>query len=177
MNYNYYGYEGDTPWGCEQYDEQSWPKGFLYMHFCQQEHQEFATTGVVISYMKMDEVERWRGTSVGHRGEDYEQFKARKAEKLLDTLERHFPGLRSCIKHYYTSTPLTYLDYTGTEGGSMYGVAKDVALGPACRVPHKTKIPNVLQTGQNINSHGMLGVLVGTMVTCNEILKGGWFKD
>ena len=177
MNYNYYGYEGDTPWGCEQYDEQSWPKGFLYMHFCQQEHQEFATTGVVISYMKMDEVERWRGTCVGHRGEDYEQFKARKAEKLLDTLERHFPGLRSCIKHYYTSTPLTYLDYTGTEGGSMYGVAKDVALGPACRVPHKTKIPNVLQTGQNINSHGMLGVLVGTMVTCNEILKGGWFKD
>lgn len=171
MNYNYYGYEGTTPWGCEQYDEQSWPKGFLYMHFCLQEHQEYATTGVVISYMRMDEVAQWQGTPVGRRGDDYEAFKQRKAERLLDVLERHFPRVRSCIKHYYTSTPLTYLDYTGTEDGSMYGVAKDVRLGPACRVPHKTKIPNLLQTGQNINSHGMLGVLVGTMVTCNEIMR------
>ena len=52
----------------------------------------------------------------------------------------------------------------------MYGIAKDVSMGPACRVPHKTKIPNLFQTGQNINSHGMLGVLVGTIVTCSELL-------
>ena len=52
----------------------------------------------------------------------------------------------------------------------MYGIAKDVAKGAAYRVPHRTKVPNVLQTGQNINSHGMLGVLVGTIVTCSEFL-------
>jgi len=27
-----------------------------------------------------------------------------------------------------------------------------------------------LQTGQNINSHGILGVIVGTIVTCSELL-------
>ena len=53
----------------------------------------------------------------------------------------------------------------------MYGIAKDINLGVACRVPHRTKIPNVFQTGQNINSHGMLGVLVGTIVTCSELLS------
>lgn len=52
----------------------------------------------------------------------------------------------------------------------MYGVAKDVNCGIANRVPHKTRIPNVLQTGQNINSHGMLGVIVGSIVTCSELL-------
>ena len=52
----------------------------------------------------------------------------------------------------------------------MYGIAKDVALGPAARVHHRTKIPNVLLTGQNINSHGILGVIVGTVVTCSELL-------
>ena len=52
----------------------------------------------------------------------------------------------------------------------MYGIAKDVSLGAACRVPHRTRVPNVLQTGQNINSHGILGVLVGTIVTCTEIV-------
>ncbi len=170
MNYNYYGYQGDTPWNCENYTEASWPEGFLYMHFCPEGEPKCTTTGVVLSYMRMDDVEQWKGTHVGHRGQDYNDFKERKAERLLDVLEQHFPGIRSKIKHYYTSTPLTYLDYLGTEGGSMYGNAKDIAQSSAYRVPQRTRIPNVLLTGQNINSHGMLGVLVGTIVTCSELL-------
>lgn len=170
QNYNFYGYNEDSPWDCENYDEQSWPKGYLYMHFCQKPEPHFAKTGVILSYMQMKEVEQWCGTKIGHRGTDYEAFKQHKAEKLLASVEQQFPHLRDHIKHYYTSTPLTYQDYTGTEGGGMYGVARDIHLGNACRVPHRTKIPNVLQTGQNINSHGILGVTVGTIVTCSELL-------
>ena len=170
MNSNFYGYIQDSPWGCEQYDEASWPKGYLYMHLCYEPMPKYAKTGVILSYMQMADVEQWKGTRVGHRGEDYEAFKHEKAERLITVLEQEFPGLRDNIADYYTSTPLTYQDYTGTEGGSMYGIAKDVSLGAACRVPHRTRVPNVLQTGQNINSHGILGVLVGTIVTCTEIL-------
>jgi all-trans-retinol 13,14-reductase len=80
------------------------------------------------------------------------------------------PGILKAIEDYWTSTPLTYLCYTGTPEGSMYGVAKDINLGPAGRIHHRTRVPNLLLTGQNINSHGILGVLVGTMVTCGELL-------
>lgn len=170
MNYNYYGYNQSSPWNCEQYTDGMWPKGFLYMHFCQEPHPEFADTGVILSYMQMKDVEKWQGTNVGRRGKDYEDFKRRKAEKLLASLEQHFPGIGNEVEDYYTSTPLTYLDYTGTEGGSMYGIAKDVNKGAAYRVPQRTKVPNVYQTGQNINSHGMLGVLVGAIVTCSEFV-------
>ena len=170
LNYNYYGYQGSTPWDCERYTDDSWPKGFLYMHFCPKAKTDFASTGVILSYMQMADVERWQHTSVGRRGEDYEAFKREKAEKLIDTLEQHFPGIRAGIKKYYTSTPLTYLDYTGTEGGSMYGNVKDIHMGATYRVPQRTRIPNLYLTGQNINSHGMLGVLVGTIVTCSEFL-------
>ncbi len=170
QNYNFYSYNGDTPWGCEQYDEQSWPKGYLYMHFCQEQKPRFAKTGVVISYMHIEELKQWFGTKVGHRGADYEAFKQHKAEKLLESVEQQFPGFRDSIKHYYTSTPLTYQDYTGTEGGGMYGIARDIHLGIGCKVPQRTKVPNLLQTGQNINSHGILGVTVGTIVTCSELL-------
>jgi len=52
----------------------------------------------------------------------------------------------------------------------MYGVVKDINNGAAYRVSHKTKVPNLFLTGQNINSHGALGVLVGTIVTCSELL-------
>ena len=170
LNYNYYGYQEYTPWDCEKYTEETWPKGFLYMHFCSKDKAKFASTGVILSYMQMEDVEKWKGTSIGQRGKDYEEFKRQKTEKLLDTLEQHFPSIRNNIKAYYTSTPLTYLDYTGTERGSMYGNTKDIHMMAACKVPQRTRVPNVYLTGQNINSHGMLGVLVGTIVTCSEFL-------
>ena len=105
-------------------------------------------------------------------------MKKRKAEQLIDCVCKDFPDLRNAIAGYETSTPLTYFDYTGTEGGSMYGIAKDINLGPASRVHHRTKIPNLLLTGQNINSHGILGVMVGTIVTCSELLTSEYiFQD
>ena len=52
----------------------------------------------------------------------------------------------------------------------MYGVVHDIQAGIGSRVSHRTRIPNLLLTGQNINSHGILGVLVGTLITCGEIL-------
>lgn len=170
MNYNYYGYNQDTPWDCEKYTDSDWPRGFLYMHMCHAIRPVFAKSGVVLSYMRMGDVEKWKGTKVGHRGSDYEDFKRRKAELLLGSLEKHFPGLTAGIERYYTSTPLTYLDYTGTANGSMYGNAKDIHLGSACRVSHRTRVPNLYLTGQNVNSHGMLGVMVGTIVTCSDFL-------
>lgn len=177
MNYNLYGYNSDTPWECEKYDDESWPKGYLYMHFCQEQIPLYAKTGVILSYMNIKELEPWYGTRVGERGADYESFKKEKAEKLISSVEKQIPGLSDNIQYYYTSTPLTYLDYTGTEDGSLYGVAKDISPSSAHAVPHRTRIPNVLFTGQNINSHGMLGVLVGTIVTCSGFLTAKAIHD
>ena len=85
-------------------------------------------------------------------------------------METHFPGLRSQVAAYYTSTPLTYISYTGTERGSMYGVARDVKSMAAGRVPARTRIPNLYLTGQNINSHGILGAIIGSIITTGELL-------
>lgn len=170
MNTNYYGYNGISPWNCEHYTDEDWPKGFLYMHMCHKDKAQWAKSGVVLSYMNMDEVLRWKGLPIGRRGDDYEAFKRKHAERLIAEVEKHQPGFASSIESYYTSTPLTYIDYTGTEGGSMYGIAKDINLGPSGRVPYRTKVPNLLLAGQNVNSHGMLGVIVGTIVTCSELV-------
>lgn len=170
MNTNYYGYEGDSPWGCEYYSDETWPKGFLYMHMCHQDRAQWAKSGVILSYMNISDVEQWKGSKIGARGESYEKFKNDHALKLIDKVNNHIKGFKESINTFYTSTPLTYLDYTGTEGGSMYGVAKDINLGPAGRVPYKTKIPNLFLAGQNVNSHGMMGVIVGTIVTCSELI-------
>jgi all-trans-retinol 13,14-reductase len=170
FNSNFYHYKGNSVYGCENYTQQDWPKGFLYMHHCPSVAPQYAETAVVLSYMNFEEVARWKGTSVGRRGEDYENFKRQKAERLLDELEKQMPGTRSDIECYYTSTPLTYLDYTGTENGSMYGRLRDCSEPVQNMVSQRTKIPNLFLAGQNTNSHGALGVIIGAIITSSELL-------
>ncbi len=170
MNSNLYLYRGDTTWGCEKYTYQTWPECILYMHFCHEKNPVFARTGEIITYMSFDEMAPWYGTRQGNRGEDYETFKKQKAEKVIKALEQEVPGLSDSIECYYTSTPLTYLDYTGIPDGAMYGVAKDVDMMNMGNIPCKTRVPNLLLTGQSTVLHGMLGVLAGSLVTCSEIL-------
>ena len=120
--------------------------------------------------MDYRETEQWAETRIGQRGESYGQFKFRKAERLLDALEQEMPGIRGDIEEYYTSTPLTWRDYTGVPEGAMYGTAKDVNLVGAGCISPRTNIPNLLLAGQCVTLHGMLGVLAGSLMTCSEQL-------
>lgn len=121
--------------------------------------------------MNYDEVRRWEGTCVGHRGEDYETFKQKKAELLIDALEEEIPDIRYYIEDYYTSTPLTYYDYTGIPDGAMFGIGKNVQTIGLNSISCRTSIPNLLLCGQSITSHGMFGVIAGSFIACSEILS------
>ena len=169
LNSNFHGFHTDSPWNMTGTIDADWPQGYLYMHHCHEPHPTTARSGVVLAYMSMDAVKRWKDTTIGHRGEDYEQFKHDMAERLIDAVEQDFPGFRASLADYYAATPLTYRDYTLTPAGSIYGLAKNVN-NIADRVSFKTKVSNLLLVGQNINSHGMLGVLVGTMTVCRHLL-------
>jgi all-trans-retinol 13,14-reductase len=89
---------------------------------------------------------------------------------FIDRIGKQFPGIRDKIKTYYTSTPLTYRDYTGTLEGSIYGIMKDCNNPLKSFILPRTKIPNLLMTGQNINLHGVLGVTIGSLLTCGELI-------
>ena len=169
LNSNFYGFSTDSPWQMNGDIGDKWPQGYLYMHHCHEPNPKYARGGVVLAYMSMDAVRNWSDTSIGQRGDDYERFKAHMAERLLDSVEKDFPGLRDAVEAYYAASPLTYRDYTSTPEGSIYGLEKNVN-NIADRVSYKTKVSNLLLVGQNINSHGMLGVLVGTMNVCQHLL-------
>jgi all-trans-retinol 13,14-reductase len=170
FNSNFYHYNTGEVWNCAQYTETDWPRNFMYMHLCSSADQRYADAGLVFAYMNFKDVARWQGTGRGRRGEDYEAFKRQKAERLLEELTRQMPGLRQHIESYYTSTPLTYLDYTGTEEGSMYGILRDCTEPVQTVVSQRTKVSNLFQVGQNINSHGILGVIIGSVITSGEFL-------
>lgn len=169
-NSNFYGFRVDTPWDVTGKVDGTWPQGYLYMHYCHEDNPRFAQSAVILSYMSMDAVKQWECTTVGHRGSDYEQFKKDMAERLISLVEKDFPGLRDSIADINTATPLTYRDYTLTPNGSMYGLAKNVQMGVAGSILPKTKVPNLLLAGQSVNAHGMLGVLVGSMKVCAQLI-------
>ena len=170
MNSNYYYYRKPDVWAAMDYDPDNYPESFLYMHQCSEENQKFAVGAQLISYMHWDDVKMWENSTIGRRGADYKEFKQRIAEKCLRRLEECLPGTISAIEAYETSTPLTYRDYTGTRLGSMYGILRDKNYPAQTLVSQRTKIPNLYMTGQNINSHGVLGVTIGAALTCAEFL-------
>jgi len=170
LNSNFYGFRTDSPWKMTGNVDEKWPNGYLYMHHCHEKNPKFAKSGVILSYMSIDALSKWNDTKIGRRGADYERFKQEMADRLLDSVENDFPDLRDKIADYHAATPLTYRDYTSTPDGSIYGLAKDVNKGIAGRVSFRTKVPNLFLVGQNINSHGMLGVLVGTMNVCTQLI-------
>ena len=173
MNSNLYYYRSSSVWDWQK-NGKEWPQWLLYMHFCHIESNhalpQYAQTGEILTYMSYDEVRQWSGTSIGHRGEDYEEFKRKKAEAVIKALEEEVPGINDQIEQYYVSTPLTYQDYTGTLEGSIYGVARDVQTLVTGTVNCRTSIPNLLLTGQSTACHGMLGVLASSLVTCSEVI-------
>ena len=175
FKYNYYCHKEGHVWTVADYTEENWPLGYAIFLSATSKTTEYAEAMSVITYMKYDEVKEWEHTfntvsAVNNRGETYEAFKKRKAEKLLDEVEKKFPGLRDCIYSYYTATPLSFRDYIGNDDGSMYGIVKDYKDPLRTFISPRTKLPNLYFTGQNLNLHGILGAAMSALVTCTAVM-------
>lgn len=124
----------------------------------------------LLTPMNWSECEQWSHTEVGRRGEDYKAMKKRVADECITLAERFIPGLRDRITGCYTSTPLTYRNYTLTPEGSAYGLRKDFRNPMITLLSPRTPISNLLLTGQNLMLHGLHGVTMTALFTCAEIL-------
>ncbi len=178
MNHNFYHFKTeDDVWTQHLSDENTWPKIWILGMSAPKVDGQFADSLTILTYMNYQEVKSWEKTfntasNENSRGKSYDDFKQRKAEKLLDAVEVKFPGLRTKIKSMHTSTPLSYRDYIGVSDGNMYGFQKDSDDPMLTFVSTKTKVENLYLTGQSVNMHGVLGVTISAVTTCNSILGG-----
>lgn len=176
LNKNYYHCKNSSEvWDAQNYNEENWPKAFMASMNASKKDDGWAEGMTFITYMKYSDLEPWKDTfntvaDVNDRGESYEDFKTRKTNRFLEEIEKKFPGIKDCIKSVHTSTPLSYRDYIGGYNGNMYGYEKDCDNPMKTFIPSKTKLDNLYLTGQSINMHGVLGVTIGAVVTCSEIL-------
>ena len=171
LNYTgYYAPDYEGVWKCAEYTNENWPRGFMYITPPITDNDVFAQKMIVNTIMNFDTVKQWEKTTVGKRGEEYKTFKKQCEDKILDMMEKVFPDFRSKIDSIFSASPLTIRDYYGTKEGANYGTVKDCNNMAASNIAIRTKLHNLLLTGQNINLHGILGVPLTAISTCGELL-------
>jgi len=164
-----YIYDDDNLWSYCQYNPNTSSKAVLVNYQLPAVGETCTRNIDLLTPMHWEEVSQWENTSVGSRGEDYEAFKQRKAEETIAMAMQKIPELKRNIEQYYTSSPLTYRDYTGTWKGSAYGIRKDCNQLLFTMLSTKTQISNLLLTGQNLSFHGILGVSMTSVITCEKL--------
>ena len=178
FNYTYY-YQDDyaDTWEHDAYTEASWPRGLMFVTPPVSMRDVYAEKMIVNCIMNYETVKAWEHTLTGKRGEAYEAFKKRCERRVVDKLQEIFPGVRSCIQSLYSATPLTIRDYYNQKEGALYGVKKDCRYIERSHIPVRTKLKNLLMTGQNVKLHGILGVPLTAIVTCSELVGMDYLLD
>lgn len=124
----------------------------------------------LLTPMNWEEVEAFKGTTVGHRPQEYNDLKEEKLKGCLKLASAVIPGLEEAVDKVYTSTPLTYSNYTATACGCAYGIRKDCNNLMLTLLTPKTPMENLYLTGQSLNLHGVLGVSMTSFFTCAQII-------
>jgi all-trans-retinol 13,14-reductase len=170
---NYTGYYIDDysqVWRHGDYQSNEFPNGIMYITPPVTNDDKFAQKMIVNCIMSFDTVRQWENTTVGKRGEDYKAFKAQCEEQILVKLEKIYPEIHTCIKSVYSASPLTIRDFYNQKEGSLYGVKKDCNNVMLSHIPVRTKLKNLLLSGQNVNLHGIVGTPLTAINTCAELV-------
>jgi len=171
INHNIYQCNGGETWGGMDSSESTWPENMFICTPASTKSVQYADCMTAMTYMNYKDVEQWDESlntiaEPGKRGEGYEAFKKEKQERMIQSLEKRWPDIRSKIKSIHSSTPLTFRDYIGDKEGSLYGILKNSESPLRSVINSSTKIPNLYLTGQNLILHGILGATIGALVTC-----------
>lgn len=178
----YHNKDYKSVWTGQFYSDADWPQSYMASMGLKHPDDEYAESMTFMTYMRYEDVKKWENTvntvvDKSDRGADYEEFKKERSERFLNEIEKKFPDIRNCIETVYTSTPLSYRDYIGGQDGNMYGYVKDSNNPMMTFISSKSKVGNLYFTGQSVSMHGLLGVTIGAVNTCSEILGKKYLID
>lgn len=173
----YYQDDYGMVWNHSDYVKGRWPQGFMYLTPPVENQGYYASRMTVNCLMSFEQVRKWEDTEVGRRGEEYEAWKEKHMNLVLDRLETLHPGIKEMIEYTFAASPLTIRDYFGSKEGALYGFQKDCQNINLSQMPLFTKVRNLLLTGQNINLHGICGVPLTAIATAEAITGNGSIVD
>jgi all-trans-retinol 13,14-reductase len=115
--------------------------------------------------------EKWAGTRWKHRGAEYDQLKARLAERLQQGLENAVPQVLGKIDYAELSTPLSTASFTNHQRGEIYGLAPVPERFRLKCLGARTPVPGLYLTGADVTTAGVTGAMMGGVVSASAILR------
>jgi all-trans-retinol 13,14-reductase len=125
----------------------------------------------LVTIANVEWLRKWQDARWKKRGDEYEAWKARMSERLLEIATKHRPSIRGHVVHAELSTPLSTRHFTAHPDGEIYGLSHVPAR---FRLPLRaqTAIPGLFLTGQDLVSCGVAGALFGGALTAAAVLRG-----
>ncbi|MDO9178891.1 MAG: NAD(P)/FAD-dependent oxidoreductase [Agitococcus sp.] len=114
-------------------------------------------------------VEKWADKPWGKRGDDYDALKEAFSQRLLEKLYEKMPHLRGKVDYYELSTPLSTQFFCWYEKGEIYGLDHDPKRFEQTWLRPKTDIDGLYLTGQDIMTCGVVGAMIGGLMTAVSI--------
>ncbi|MFD4374035.1 phytoene desaturase family protein [Streptomyces sp. NPDC058486] len=135
------------------------------------------STGEILAYVDPELFAPFSGSRWRDREPAYLKLKAELTEGLLAELYRQLPRTRGRVAYCELGTPLTAEHFAGWAGGSLYGLAKDVAAfgdgrgpGLADWLRPRTGVEGLYLAGQDVLAGGFMGAVIGGLLAAHEAL-------
>lgn len=132
-------------------------------------NKEIKHTGEVVTFVSWEDFNKWEKTTRGKRPEAYLEYKKTIELRLIEQLKTIFPKLMEQLDFCELSTPLSACHYTQATYGSIYGLAASPERFNSKHLRTRTPIKNLYLTGGDVASLGVVGALVGGILTAGSI--------
>ena len=134
-------------------------------------------TAEIIAPLSYGSLEAHRNEPWRRRSADYESAKNRITKALLDFVELHRPGFADLVEYSELATPLTFEHFTAAPSGTIYGYpATPERYGKEWLGP-RTPIQNLYLTGSDAALLGIMGALMGGVLTASLLLGSFGFLE
>ena len=134
-------------------------------------------TAEIIAPLDYRSLEAYREEPWRRRSVDYESAKSRITQALIDIVEQHYPGFRDLVEYSELGTPLTFEYFTGAPSGGIYGYPGTPNRYRMKWLGVSTPVRNLYLTGTDGASLGIMGALIGGVLTASRLLGPfGYFR-
>lgn len=124
----------------------------------------------VVTYVDYESFKEFNDTDDYHSPE-YDVFKERIIEKLLNSVEKIIPGARQNIVQAELGTPKTNQFYVNSTRGNVYGTEKTLRQVGPFAYKNKTEIGNLFLCGASTLSHGVTGATYSGIEAAARVLN------
>ena len=113
-----------------------------------------------------------KGLKNDYKTAEYREMKEIEKNRILNVLERRFPGFKENLCHVELSTPTTLNRYVLKEGGSVAGPKQKLGQHMLKRLKTKSEISNLFNAGEStVMGTGTPAVTISGISAANLILR------